>query len=162
MDGESKTMRTSNRQIPGKTLVGTWPNHAMLLEELVEQHRVHCVVANGVRFSFFVGQHQRWVHLCDFFSDQTKLWCISGVGPVMERDRSQCQDCFTGFLHGGDVLLEPLRRDHRAQLASVGHNYWRRSAALRSHAKDIADPSGVAHICTRMTNSDNLRGRDNL
>ena len=47
----------------------------------------------------------------------------------MVRDRLERQDCFTGFLHGGNVLFESLRGDERAKLPSVGHNDCGRSAA---------------------------------
>src|SRR5206468_2206249 len=56
----------------------------MFLEKLVEQHRVHCVVADRVRFTFFVGQHQRRINLCDFFGNQPKLRCFFGVTLIME------------------------------------------------------------------------------
>ena len=61
----------------------------MLFEKLVEQHRVHRVVADRVRFSFFIGQHQGRIHLRDFFGDQTKLRCFLGVAFVVEGDRSE-------------------------------------------------------------------------
>jgi len=47
----------------------------MLFEELIEQHRVHCVVAHRVWFPFLVGQHQTVIHLCDLFGNQTELRC---------------------------------------------------------------------------------------
>ena len=61
----------------------------MLFEKLIEQHRVHRLVAHRVRFSFFVGQHQRWIHLCDFFGNQTKLRRAFGVRLVVERHWSE-------------------------------------------------------------------------
>ena len=36
----------------------------------------------------------------------------------------------------------------RAKLPAIGHNDWRRGAALGSHAIDIADPGAIAHILT--------------
>src|SRR4029077_11065013 len=93
-----------------------------------------------------IGQHQRWIHFCDFFGNQTKLRRGFGVRLVVERDWSERHDCFTGFIHGGDVLLEPLRRGYRPQLPAVGHNHWRRRAALRSHAIDVGNPSRVVHV----------------
>jgi hypothetical protein len=74
-------------------------------------------------------------------------------------------DCFSAIAlprQAAIVLFETLRGNHRAELARVGHNDWRRSTALRSHAKDVTDSSGVAHVCTCVTNSDNVRGRGNL
>src|SRR6266446_6833266 len=43
----------------------------MFLEKLVEPHRVHPVVVHGVRFPFFVGQHQHRIHLSNFFGDSS-------------------------------------------------------------------------------------------
>src|SRR5262245_42042622 len=45
------------------------------LRNSLEQHRVDGFVAHRERFSFLVGQHQRWIYLCDFLGNQTKLWC---------------------------------------------------------------------------------------
>ena len=45
---------------------------AMFFEKLIEQHRVHSFVANRIWFSFFIGQYQGRIHLCDFFGDQAK------------------------------------------------------------------------------------------
>jgi hypothetical protein len=61
-----------------------------------------------------IRQHQGGIHLGDFFSNQTKLRRLHGVCPVVESDRPECQDCFAGFLHAGDVFLEPLRGSNRA------------------------------------------------
>jgi hypothetical protein len=41
-----------------------------------------------------------------------------------------------------------------AELASVGHDDWRRRAALRSHFIDVANPSGVAHVRTKDVRAD--------
>ena len=83
---------------------------------------------------------------------------------VVEGDRSERQDCFTGFLHGVNVLLEPFRGGGCAQLAGVGHDDWRSSAALRGHAIDVANPSGVVHVIATdaSADTDNAIGRGNL
>jgi hypothetical protein len=134
---------------------------AVLFQELVEQHCVDGVLADRVWLSFFVGQHQRGIYLGDFFSDQTKLRCVLGVRLVVEGDRPQCQDCFTCFLHIGDVFLESLGGSNRAKLTVIGNNDWRGHAALRRYAKDIAYPGGVVDVCTDDTeaNTDNVTGR---
>src|SRR5882724_3730853 len=79
----------------------------------------------------------------------------------MERDRPECQDCFTCFLHTGDVFLESLGGSNRAKLTVIRNNDWRCRAALRSHTVDITDPGGVVHVCTPDTeaNTDNVTSR---
>jgi hypothetical protein len=69
----------------------------MLFEKLVEQHRIHLIVAHGVWFSFFVGQHERWIHLCDFFGNQTKLRRVFGVRLVVECDWPERQIASLAF-----------------------------------------------------------------
>ena len=46
---------------------------AVLFEELVEQHRVHLVVAHAVGFSLFVAHHQARIHLFYLFGDEPEL-----------------------------------------------------------------------------------------
>ena len=41
---------------------------AMLLEKLIEQHRVHRFITNRVGFAFCVPRHEVRVHLLHFFS----------------------------------------------------------------------------------------------
>src|SRR5439155_20460746 len=41
-------------------------NRTMFLEELVEQHRVHRIIADGVWFSFRVTYHQSWIYVLYF------------------------------------------------------------------------------------------------
>ena len=57
---------------------------AVLFEKLVEQHRVHRFVAHSVRFSFFIGQHQRRIHFRNFFG--AKLGYLLDVAFVVERE----------------------------------------------------------------------------
>ena len=69
-----------------------------------------------------------------------------GVVLVVERYRLERQDRFAGFLHRFNLFLESPGRTHRAKLAGVRHDDWRRSAADRRRAKDIADPG---RCCSR-------------
>ena len=57
----------------------------VLFKELVEQHRVHLVVADGVGFSVLVHRDQGRVHPCYFFSYQAKLGRSALVVLVVER-----------------------------------------------------------------------------
>ena len=102
---------------------------AVLFKELVKQHRVHSVIAHRVRFSFLVGQHEPWIHLCDFLGDQTKLRRAFGVRLVVERDR--LSDMIASLLrfHRHDLFLN---RSEEAAIPSCpwGHDNWRSGATL--------------------------------
>src|SRR5262245_59212883 len=121
----------------------------MLLEELVEQHCVHRVVAHCERLSVLIAQHQSGIHLCDFFSDQTKLQCFLCITFVVKSDRPQSKDHATSVLHAGDVLFEPLRGGYDTQLSAIGHYDRRGIATLCGHAPNIADPSTVIDVRTK-------------
>ena len=49
----------------------------VLFEELVEQHRVHRIVAHGVNLTVLVTNDQVGIYLRHFFGDQTILRCPS-------------------------------------------------------------------------------------
>ena len=80
----------------------------------------------------------------------------------MERNWPEREDCFTCFLHGGDVLLKPLRGGNRAKLPPVGNNNWRCGATDCSYAEDVLDPSGAAHVVTSTEETDNRIGGGNF
>ena len=42
----------------------------MFFEEFVEQHRIHCFVADSIRLAFFIADDQIWINLRHIFSDQ--------------------------------------------------------------------------------------------
>ena len=50
---------------------------AVLFEELVEQHRVHRVVAHGVDLAVVIAHHQIGIHLGYFLGDQAELRLLS-------------------------------------------------------------------------------------
>ena len=45
----------------------------MLFEKLVEQHRVHCVVANGLQFPIAIASYQIGIYFFYLLSNQAKL-----------------------------------------------------------------------------------------
>src|SRR5215831_1640674 len=96
----------------------------MLFEELIEQHRVYCVVAHGVWFSFPVDRYQGRIYLCYFLSNQTSLWRIGLVVLVVEGHWLKRKDRFTALVHGIDVLLEPHRGDIGTKLAGGWVNLY--------------------------------------
>src|SRR5205823_6047827 len=85
---------------------------AMLFKKLVEQHRVHRVVAHGVNLSLCVAHDQVWVDLRDVLCHETKLLSSIWINLflIMERGRFQREDRLAGPVHRFDVVLEPLRR----------------------------------------------------
>jgi hypothetical protein len=52
---------------------------SVLFEKLVQQHRVYLVVADAVRFSFFVSDHQIGIYLFYFLCNQAELRRAFGI-----------------------------------------------------------------------------------
>src|SRR6266540_1496343 len=132
----------------------------MFFEELIEQHRVHCVVAHGVDLAVLFAHHQVGVHRSHFLSDQTKLRRVFGVALVVEHHWLERQDRFASFVHWLDLLLEPARGADRAKLAGGVDQYWYGIDVLRLYAANVADKAAVAHVRTRHSeaNTDNVTG----
>src|SRR6266511_2615102 len=132
----------------------------MFFEELIEQHRVHCVVAHGVDLAVLFAHHQVGVHRSHFLSDQTKLRRVFGVALVVEHHWLERQDRFASFVHWLDLLLEPARGADRAKLAGGVDQYWYGIDVLRLYAANVADKQAVAHVRTRHSeaNTDNVTG----
>ena len=57
---------------------------AVLFKELVQQHRVHRLVAHGVGFAFVITCHQSWVHLFHFLRYEAELRNAIGVEIVLK------------------------------------------------------------------------------
>jgi hypothetical protein len=72
---------------------------AMLFEELVEQHRVHGFVANGVGFSLFIASRQIRVHLFHLLGHEAELRNALEVKLLLvaEGHRPEREDRFTSF-----------------------------------------------------------------
>src|SRR6266508_3207808 len=132
----------------------------MFFEELIEQHRVHCVVAHGVDLAVLFAHHQVGVHRIHFLSDQTKLRRVFGVALVVEHHWLERQDRFASFVHWLDLLLEPARGADRAKLAGGVDQYWYSIDVLRLYAANVADKAAVAHVRPRHSeaNTDNVTG----
>ena len=82
----------------------------MLFEKLVEQHRVHLIVAHAVRFSFFIMHDQVGIHLLYFLRDEAKLLSAFGLDIrfVTEGYWPKRQQHLTRVAHGLNNLLETL------------------------------------------------------
>src|SRR5437667_872383 len=90
----------------------------MLLEELVEQHRVHRFVAHGINLAIGIARDQIGIYLFYFLGYQPKLRDTSRVKLflVAKRDRFEREDNFTGLIHRLDLVFEPLRGDDGAEM----------------------------------------------
>ena len=88
----------------------------MRFEKLVQQHRVHSVVANRVNLAICVASHEGWVHLFHVLSHQAKLWDALGIKVflVMEGHWFEREDGFARLVHRFDRFLETLRGNYRA------------------------------------------------
>src|SRR5258707_477951 len=97
----------------------------MLLQKLVEQHRVHSFIADCVRLAMLVASHQIGIYLFDFFSHEAKLWDTIRIKVflVTEGHWVEREDRFARFVHGFDLVLEANGRDDRAKLAVIANYY---------------------------------------
>src|SRR4029077_5563409 len=95
----------------------------MLFKELIEQHRVHCVVAHSIGFALCVANHQSGVDPFDFLSHEAKLRDALGINSflVMEGDRFKGKNRFADLVHWLNFILEPRRGRYRTQLAVRSH-----------------------------------------
>src|SRR3954464_12093967 len=118
----------------------------MLLEELVEQHRVHRVVTNCVHLVLAVTSHQIRVHLFHFLGHKAKLRDSSGINSflVMEGYRFKRQNRFTRFIHRLDRLLETPRGRRHAKLTEVVYHHW---IACNGCSADPGDKSSLLSSC---------------
>src|SRR5437762_3260683 len=98
---------------------------AVLFEELVEQHRVHRLVAHGVDLTLLIASHQSGVHLFYLLGHQPKLRDALRVKVVFvaEGHRFERENRFTRLVHGLDLVLETLRGNYRAEVTTAIYNY---------------------------------------
>ena len=132
-------------------------NLAVLLEELIEQHRVHRVVTHGVDLAVLIPHHQVRIDLRYFLGDKPILRRVCLVALVVERHRVEAKDSFAGFLHGFDLLFEPARGANRAQLIGGVDQDWD-SRIHRGCKTNVADKAAVAHVRTGVPDSNNVIG----
>src|SRR5437879_3029402 len=91
---------------------------AVLFEELIEQHCVHCFVAHRVWFSVSVAGHQGRIYLFYVLRHEAELRDAVGVKVmlVVKRDWFERENCFACLVHRLNRLLVTLRRDYRAEM----------------------------------------------
>src|SRR5437660_3295014 len=119
----------------------------MLFEELIKQHRIHRVVAHGVRFALLVTGHQSWIHLYHFFGHESELRDALGVKLVLiaKSHRFEREDNFTGLIHRLHLVFEPLRGNDRAEFTVITNDYS--YASGHNCSADASDKSGAVHSC---------------
>jgi hypothetical protein len=80
----------------------------MLVEKLIEQHRVYLVVADAVRFAFLVANDQVWIDYCDLLRHEPQLLRTSPINLffVAEGYRFEPVERCARFLHWVDVFLK--------------------------------------------------------
>ena len=82
----------------------------MLFEKLVQQHRVHRIVANGVSLALIVASYEGRIYLLHFLGYEAELRDARGIKLVFVTKRHwfKRENCFTGLVHGFDVVFEAL------------------------------------------------------
>src|SRR5439155_5123905 len=111
----------------------------MLFEELIKQHCVDLLVADGQGFSFVVQRYQGRIHLFYFFSNQAKTGRLGLVALVVEAHWSKRKDRFTALAHGFNVLLVAHRGGGGTKLVVRANDYVQSDGANGSTA-DTAEP----------------------
>jgi hypothetical protein len=78
----------------------------------------------------------------------------------MKCHRVKRQNCFAGAVHQFNLLLEPARGTHRAELVGGVDHHRYGIEVLCCDPTNIADKSGVAHVRTSdFADTDNVTGR---
>src|SRR5215831_16379224 len=83
----------------------------MFLEELVEQHRVHSLVAHAVRLALLVTSYQIGINLFHLLGHQAELRHALRVKLflIAKCDWFERENHFAGLVHWLDVVLETRR-----------------------------------------------------
>src|SRR5947208_5565113 len=125
----------------------------MLFKELVEQHRVHRLVAHRVRLALLVPNHQIRVYLFHVLSHEADLRDALGIKIflVMEGDRLKRKNRFARLVHRFDRVLETLRGRCHAKLTVAIYNNSRARNGPPANASDecrslrslLADTNGI-------------------
>jgi hypothetical protein len=92
---------------------------AMLLEELVEQHRVHGFVADGFRFAISIRGYKVRVDIGNFFGDQAKRERMRAINLLLiaEADWLKPIEDFAGLFDRLDLFFVATGGSERPDLA---------------------------------------------
>src|SRR6266516_2476252 len=114
----------------------------MLLEELVEQHRVHLIVADGFRFAISIGGYKVWIDIGNFLGDQSKRERTRAIDffLVAEGNRFKRKKRFARLAHRLNLLLVAARGHKGSQFAVYIDVHC---SVTRDRSVNVADPSGV-------------------
>src|ERR1700730_5057300 len=90
---------------------------AVRFEELVEQHRVDRLIANGNDFALLVARHQIRIYGGHVLGDKAKIRRARGINLLLvaEADRFKREKRFAGLTHRFDVVLVAPRGDLEAK-----------------------------------------------
>src|SRR5881392_1751046 len=127
----------------------------MLFEKLVEQHRVHRIIAHRVRLSIGVANYQIGIYLLYLLGHESEFRSTLGVDflLVTERDGFEAEDCFACVTHRLDLLLETAR----------GANGTELTCGIYLHYQALCDGCRInpCDICIRLSsfsaNADGVR-----
>jgi len=132
----------------------------MLFEKLVQQHRVHGIVANSLEFAVAVAFDQIRAYLFDFLCNESKAKRTRAFNLrlVAKAHWPETVNGFAGLFHGSDFILETARRYLGTEF-TVGINVNRLGPARL--IPDIPDVTAIAHVLTADTvaDTDNVIGR---
>jgi len=132
----------------------------MLFEKLVQQHRVHGIVANSLEFAVAVAFDQIRAYLFDFLCNESKAKRTRAFNLrlVAKAHWPETVNGFAGLFHGSDFILETARRYLGTEF-TVGINVNRLGPARL--IPDIPDVTAVARVLTAdaVADTDNVIGR---
>src|SRR5215211_1791783 len=133
-------------------------NLFVLLEKLIQQHRVDLLIPYGLDLAFLIVTDQIRVHLLDVFRDEPEHWRAFGIKLffVAKADRLEREEHFTRLIHRFDLFLESARGSECPDLivgidvdhAAIGHrrvnvaNTGR--VTLARNAKDARADTNIA------------------
>jgi len=134
----------------------------MLFQKLVEQHRVHLVVADAVGFPFFIAHHQVRIDRLHVLGHKAELrhTCRINLFFIMEGNRFERVERFTGLLYWFNALFKALRGCDRAKSA-VSINKNGRSSGRRC-VENVADKAAIVHVHTIAADTNNVIGRGDI
>src|SRR2546423_1693961 len=116
----------------------------MLFQELVEQHGVDRLIANGNDFALLVARHQIRIYGGHVLGDKAKIRRARGINLLLvaKADRFKREKGFAGLIHRFDVVLVASRGHLEAKFAASAYSN-KDAVSLRSRA-DVSDAGDVA------------------
>ena len=87
--------------------------------------------------------------------------CIALVALVVKGHWLEAQYRIAGSLHRFNVLLEPLRRAHRAELTGGVDEHCYCVVEVRCYAPNVADETAVVDLSSRTSNTNHIMRVDN-